>query len=151
MCAVILMHMFQFVYNCMNSIVLPHDEIDRVARLGYWPLNVSKHSAEEYRRWFETSLRIPVPYVFFTEDIAAFRNFSMGRPDLPTLYVQKPLRMFKSHRLLPDEGAATVTHPVHVPSRSVAAVWLEKMNLLHQAAQVAPQQVQFFAWVDAGM
>jgi hypothetical protein len=127
-------------------------------RLGYWPLKVSKHTAAEYARWFETSLRIPVPYVFFTEDIAAFRNFSKGRPDLPTLYVQKPLHMFKSHHLLPDEDEAAVvgpsqggvTHPVHVPSRFLAAVWLEKMNLLHQAAQIAPEQVQFFAWVDAG-
>lgn len=127
-------------------------------RLGYWPLKVSKHSAAEYARWFETSLRIPVPYVFFAEDIAAFRNFSKGRPDLPTLYVQKPLHRFKSHHLLPDEDEAAVTvpsqggvtHPVHVPSRFLAAVWLEKMNLLRQAAQIAPEQVQFFAWVDAG-
>lgn len=112
---------------------------------GYWKIS-SKHSARDYGRWFSSSLLLNVPYVIYYEDEGVRLRFSKIRAGLPTAFVKQRLSQFRSTKLY----NSTWTHPVHVPTVDVGAIWTEKTKLLLNAALHDPFKSDWFAWVDAG-
>lgn len=118
---------------------------------GYWPVT-NKYSEsgddstlwEPYKTWFRNSLRIAMPYVFYTTE-SLFATLAEYRADLPTIFVAKELSSFKTV----DTYNASWVHPDHVPSKDVAMIWIEKMNLLRITSRF--RESEFYVWVDAAL
>ena len=98
---------------------------------GYWPVK-HKYSGIDYiTDWFQNSLPINAPYVFFsTPDILPL--VSEIRGDYPTHCREYYIDDFYVNRFLFD---SSYCHPVNVPSVELGKIWLEKMYLVEQAAE----------------
>lgn len=96
--------------------------------------------------WFERTLRISCPYVFFgtKETIELAKRF---RRELPTHYVELDLPEFHTNQY----RSVFVTHPHHCPSAELNMIWNEKLFLMQRAATLNPFQSDWFMWVDAGV
>ena len=96
--------------------------------------------------WFENTLRIQCPYVFFgtAETIALAKQF---RRELPTHYVELDLSEFHTQAYKTE----FLVHPVHCPSQELNMIWNEKLFLMRRAAQLNPFGSEWFAWIDAGI
>lgn len=110
---------------------------------GFWPV---PNKYGDYAAWFETSLRINAPYVFFLdkETIPLIQKY---RRELPTFYVECSLRDFVTFKY----KNKMKTHPVHCPSAELNLIWNEKIFLMRRAAELNPFSSEFFCWVDAGI
>jgi len=113
---------------------------------GYWRVHDNKYSQLDYDRWLRSSLRINMPYIIFT-DIASVDLIKDCRLGLPTLIALRDVPSMMAYSTYRPEWILAG----HVPSKEVACIWLEKMHLLMLACRAAPQQIAFFAWVDAGL
>ena len=111
---------------------------------GWWNVTKSKSKIDTYYNWFKTSLRINMPYVFFT-DTENFESFTRYRRDICTVLVPKKMSEFLTYDSYKEEW----TDPLHVPSRELGMIWLEKINLLMEAAKIVDSE--YLAWVDAGL
>jgi len=85
-----------------------------------------------------------MPYVFFT-DPDNFNTFSHYRKDICTVLVPKTMTEFITYESYKEEWI----DPLHVPSRELGMIWLEKINLLMEAAKIVDSE--YFAWIDAGL
>ncbi len=134
---------------------------------GYWPIAVTKYSPsnnndtnhaineelllqtskEKYFRWFQHSLKITMPYIFFAPS-SLLPELVAIREHLPTLFVSfEAFEGFQRNiRNYPDDWI----HTNHVPSASVAKVWLQKMNLVYLALQLYRDR-DYYIWIDAGI
>ena len=112
---------------------------------GYWKIK-SKHSEFKYNKWFENTLSLNAPYVFFYEDEDIKQRVSEIRRDLPTVFIYKKMADFLSAK----EYRAIWTHDEHVPTTNLGKIWIEKVNLVRDAASQNPFNSEWFAWVDAG-
>ena len=107
---------------------------------------VNNKHGDSYKKWFNTTLRVNAPYVFFgtKESIDLVTPFRQG---LPTIFVERNISDFVTfpfrHKMK--------THPVHCPSVELNLVWNEKVFMLRDAASVNPFRSEFFAWIDAGI
>lgn len=114
-----------------------------LAVTGYWVV-ANKHGDSYRSGWLQNTLRVNVPYIFFcdpelTPEMRAFRG------DLPTTWVPRKiedLRLYSTYD-------RTWTHPVHQPSAELALIWLNKIDLVRQAAELNPS-FSWFLWIDAG-
>jgi hypothetical protein len=110
----------------------------------YWRVDNSKYSHKEYERWFSNSLRINVPYIFFTsyDLFPMIENFRKG---LKTLLVEKNITSFRAFhtysQLWKDD--------YHMPSPTLGLIWLEKLNLMRQVVKMVNSK--YIVWVDAGI
>jgi hypothetical protein len=111
---------------------------------GYWRIG-NKHG-NQYNDWFENTLAINCPYIFFTteDNIESINNF---RKNYPTHYITKNITDFKTYKL----NINNITHGEHVPSKELGLVWLEKIDLIREAASLNPYNSEWFCWVDAGI
>jgi hypothetical protein len=111
---------------------------------GFWPVN-NKHG-EKYAQWFQTSLKINCPYVFFCEKetVPLIQKY---RKNLPTVYVECALLDFVTWKYKDK----IKTHPIHCPSVELNLIWNEKLFLIQKAARLNPFSSEFFCWVDAGI
>ena len=111
---------------------------------GWWNVTKSKQNIDKYYEWFDTSLRINMPYVFFT-DAENFNAFARYRKDICTVLVPRTITDFITYKTYKVEWI----DPLHVPSRELGMIWLEKINLLMEAAKIVDSE--YFAWIDAGL
>jgi len=111
---------------------------------GYWNV-VNKHG-NKFADWFENTLRINCPYVFFgtKETIEMAKLF---RRELPTHYIELEIEDFYTYqykdRILIDS--------VHCPSAELNIIWNEKIFLIEKAKQLNLFNTEYYAWVDAGV
>lgn len=111
---------------------------------GYW-IVTNKHG-DKFLEWFEKSLKINCPYVFFgTKETIAIVKEHRGL--LPTHYIELELSDFYTQRYCKDFQ----TDPTHCPSKELNMIWNEKLFLMQKAAHLNPFKSEFFAWVDAGI
>lgn len=134
-------------YNVINNITSNKDfqsggKILSVVS-GWWNLTKSKSNIETYFKWFDTSLKMNMPYVIFT-DYENFGVLAKYRVDLCTVFVPRKMSEFLTHDSYNEEW----THPYHVPSRELGMTWLEKINLVMEASKIVDSE--YLAWVDAG-
>jgi hypothetical protein len=137
-------------YNVINNITLNGNIKDfqsggKILSVvsGWWNVT-SKRNIDTYYEWFKTSLRINMPYVFFT-DSENFETIGRYRGDICTILVPKKISEFITYGSYKEEW----THPLHVPSRDLGMIWLEKINLLMEAAKIVDSE--YLVWLDAGL
>lgn len=111
---------------------------------GYW-LVTNKHDLR-YLLWFENTLKINCPYIFFGNDetIEIIKEF---RGELPTYYIKCELEEFYTYKY----KDRILTDFYDCPSVELNMIWNEKIFLLEKASLLNPFNSEFFAWVDAGI
>jgi len=111
---------------------------------GYW--NVKNKHDNKFNNWFENTLRINCPYVFFAdkETIEIIKKY---RRELPTHYVEYKLQDFYTDKFKDK----MITHPIHCPSIELNLIWNEKIFLIEKAKNINPFNSEFFMWIDAGI
>lgn len=111
---------------------------------GYWRIK-NKHG-NNFEKWFENTLKINCPYVFFTDE-DTINIIKKHRGDLPTYYVNISIDEFYTQRF----KDRMITHEAHCPSIELNLVWNEKIYLIQKALEINPFNSDFFMWMDAGM
>jgi hypothetical protein len=113
---------------------------------GYWPVKkylfTPKYARQEYSAWLNNTLRINMPYLVFT-GYDQFPLIQAIREGLPTMLIERNLSQFKAFKTYNQ----TWIDPYHLPSYELGLIWLEKMNLLHEAAKVVSSE--YVIWIDA--
>jgi len=111
---------------------------------GYWIIK-NKHN-NSFTNWFEKSLRINCPYVFFgnKESINLVKKY---RRELPTHYIEYNIKDFTSYKYKDN----MITHNDHCPSIELNLIWNEKIFMIQKAAEINPFLSNFFGWIDAGV
>lgn len=106
----------------------------------------NKHGNNYIEWWFENTLSINCPYVFFTdkENIDIIRKY---RKDYPTFYVECNLENFYTYKY----KNKMKTHEVHSPSVELNLIWNEKIFMVHFASKLNPFNSEWFKWIDAGI
>jgi hypothetical protein len=148
----------QFIQNNFNYLnsnldtickkIIFHNKIDSKFKLtcvsGYWIIK-NKHN-NSFINWFEKSLRINCPYVFFgnKESINLIKKY---RRELPTYYIEMNIEDFISYKYKNN----MITHNVHCPSIELNLIWNEKIFMIKKALEINPFSSDFFAWVDSGI
>lgn len=112
---------------------------------GYWIVD-NKHGDEKYKLWFNNTLRINCPYIFFSDKdgIELIKNY---RRELPTYYIEMNIPDFYTYKY----KDIMKTHPIHCPSKELNLIWNEKLFLLQKAKDINPFHSEFFMWIDAGI
>jgi hypothetical protein len=113
---------------------------------GYWPVRYSKYNRAAYDQWFETTLAINMPYVFYTQKYM-FPTIQKYRAHRPTALVEwnftaSDFRAYSTY-------SPTWFDPYHMPAPELGVVWLEKVNLLYQTAKM--YEYEYYVWVDAAI
>jgi hypothetical protein len=111
---------------------------------GYWI--VKNKFNDEYRTWFQNTLKINCPYVFFgnAESIELAKKY---RGDIPTCYIVCEIEDFYTYKY----KERMIIHPRHCPSVELNMIWNEKIFFIEKAAKLNPFNSEFFAWIDAGI
>ena len=111
---------------------------------GYWFVD-NKHG-NKFNDWFNNTLAINCPYVFFTskDNIEKIKSF---RKEYPTYFIEKNIIDFKTYKL----NMSNHTNSSHVPSKELGLIWLEKINLVLEASIINPYKSEWFCWIDAGI
>ena len=112
---------------------------------GYWKVE-NKHKNDDFTKWFETTLRINCPYIFFgtKETIELAKKY---RRELPTHYIELNIEEFYTYRYKDKMK----TDPLHCPSVELNLIWNEKIFLIEKAKTLNIFDSEFFMWVDAGI
>jgi hypothetical protein len=111
---------------------------------GYWI--VKNKFDTEYLTWFNNTLKINCPYIFFG-DSQTIEIAKRYRGSLPTYYIECNIIDFYTYRFKDK----ILTHPRHCPSSELNMIWNEKVFLIQKAAELNPFNSEFFAWIDAGI
>ena len=111
---------------------------------GYWVVK-NKHN-NKYDEWFEKTLRINCPYVFFgtKETIKMAKKY---RRNLPTHYIRLELDDFETKKYKND----FIIDSIHAPSAELNMIWNEKIFLIQKAKNINPFNSEYFVWCDAGI
>lgn len=111
---------------------------------GFW--FVKNKYDKKYLSWFNNSLRINMPYVFFgsKEVIEIVKDI---RSDLPTYYIELEISDLETYKY----KEYIQTHETHVPSVELSLIWLNKVFLVKRAAEINPFKSEMFGWIDAGI
>ena len=105
----------------------------------------NKHD-DKYLKWFENTLSIQCPYVFFTtkENI---EFITKSRKGLLTYFIEYNIEDFYTYSLKDK----MITHPTHCPSVELNLIWNEKLFMMEKAKEINPFQSDWFQWMDAGI
>ena len=105
----------------------------------------NKHG-DKFNDWFENTLSINCPYVFFVnkESAEIVKRF---RGALPTFYVELELNEFYTFAAKDKMR----THSTHCPSIELNLIWNEKIFMMQRALQLNPFGSEWFKWIDAGI
>ena len=108
--------------------------------------NVKNKHDNSYLKWFENTLAIQCPYVFFTtkENIEFIKKC---RKDLPTYFIEYNIEDFYMYSF----KEKMITHPIHCPSVELNLIWNEKIFMMEKAKELNPFQSDWFQWMDSGI
>lgn len=120
------------------------EKINMTCVSGFWRVN-NKHG-NQYMDWFQNSLKVNCPYVFFS-DKETIETIKKYRQDLPTFYVECNIQDFFTYKYKDK----MITHPIHCPSIELNLIWNEKIFLIKKTLELNPFSTDFFCWVDAGI
>jgi hypothetical protein len=112
---------------------------------GYWNI-VNKHNEHKFTNWFNNTLRINAPYVFFgtNETIELAKKY---RRELPTHYIELQIKDFYTYKY----KNKILTDSLNCPSAELNIIWNEKIFLIERAKQLNIYNTEYFAWIDAGV
>ncbi len=120
------------------------DKIKTICVSGFWNVK-NKYGNDKYKKWFKNSLKINEKYIFYCTDkdkewIKEFRQ------NLPTEFINYSINDFYTKKDYKDY----FIHEVHVPSKELGQIWLEKINLIKLTKEKYPDY-DFYIWIDAGI
>ena len=106
----------------------------------------NKYNDSCYLKWFENTLAIQCPYIFFTtkENIELIKKY---RKELPTYFIEYNIEDFYTYSF----KEKMITHPIHCPSVELNLIWNEKIFMMEKAKELNPFQSEWFQWIDAGI
>lgn len=111
---------------------------------GYW--NVKNKHNNKFNDWFENTLRINCPYVFFA-DAKTIEIIKKYRRGLPTHYIECKLQDFYTFKYKDKMK----TDPRHCPSVKLNLIWNEKIFFVEKVKNINPFNSKYFMWIDAGI
>lgn len=111
---------------------------------GFWIIQ-NKHD-DKYYDWFERTLQINCPYVFFGNE-KSIEIVKKYRKDLPTHYILLEIKDFYTYKFYNN----IQTHSFHCPSKELNLIWNEKVFLMKKAMDLNIFNSEFYGWVDAGL
>ena len=108
--------------------------------------HVKNKHADKYLDWFENTLSINCPYVFFTnsKSIDIIKKYRKG---LPTYYIECDIEDFFTYKY----RNKMITHQTHCPSIELNLIWNEKIFMIQKAYEINPFNSEWFQWIDAGI
>jgi len=110
----------------------------------YYP--VKNKYGNSYNNWFNTSLDIQCPYVFFSTK-AGIEYIKPFRKNHPTYYIEYDIEDFVTYkykdRMKIDD--------IHCPSIELNLIWNEKIFMIKKAYKLNPFKTEWFKWIDAGI
>ena len=112
---------------------------------GYWKCK-NKHSNKYEDEWFQNTLKLQCPYVFFG-DKKGIEIIKLFRGNFITHYIEMEISDFYSSRY----KDLMITDDWHCPSVELNLIWNEKIFLIERATLLNPFKSEFFAWADAGL
>lgn len=113
----------------------------------YYPVK-NKHNHEAFQTWFQNTLAIDVPYVFFIPRDPTVRSLiQQFRGTRPTVFIEYDIHEFYSYQYRTN----MIVHPVHCPSVELNLIWNEKIFMIEKAATLNPFNSEWFHFIDAGI
>lgn len=111
---------------------------------GYW--NVKNKHDDKYLKWFENTLNINCPYVFFSnkEGIELIKKY---RKDYPTYYIELNIEDFYTNKYKDK----MIKNERHCPSIELNLIWNEKIFLMEKAYKLNIFKSDYYMWIDAGV
>jgi hypothetical protein len=112
---------------------------------GYWAVK-SKHLSSSYQVWFQNTLKVKCPYVFFHDSNEVKKivtDIRLRTKQYPTHFIQRNL----SVAALKFNYDEKWTHPKHVKTADLAVLWLDKVHMVAEVAALNPFQSEWFAWI----
>jgi hypothetical protein len=110
----------------------------------YYP--VKNKYGDSYEKWFNTTLDINCPYVFFSTK-AGIEYIRPFRKNHPTYYIELNIEDFFTYkykdRMKIDD--------YHCPSIELNLIWNEKIFMIKKAHEFNPFNTEWFKWIDAGI
>jgi|SaaInlStandDraft_6_1057023.scaffolds.fasta_scaffold07222_2 hypothetical protein len=114
---------------------------------GYWALNKNKFSNFKYLEWFNISLCVNSPLVFFTDSQSIINFIKEVRKDLPTHYVLLDLNEFETNKY----KDLYIIDSRQCPSKELNMIWNEKIFLIQKSSNINPFNSNYYCWYDAGL
>lgn len=111
---------------------------------GYW--NIKNKYNNKYEHWFENTLKINCPYIFFV-DKYSIEIIKKYRENLPTYYIELDIENFTMYKYKDK----IKTDNIHCPSIELNLIWNEKIFLIQKAFKINPFKSDYFCWIDAGI
>jgi hypothetical protein len=110
---------------------------------GYWKFP-SKHPTNMYARWLRREMEVSCPVIFFYQqaDILQFVRKVRDNIKYPTMYIKRDLE----DAAVKFDYSKDWIHPIHLPRYKLGIVWLDKVFMMAEAAQLNPFNSQWFAW-----
>jgi hypothetical protein len=114
---------------------------------GYWCLNKSKFNNYKYVEWFNNSLCINSPLIFFSDNISTINLVKKIRKNLPTYYVILDMNKFVTQKY----KDLFIIDNRQSPSKELNMIWNEKIFLVQKSLEINPFNSNFYCWYDAGL
>lgn len=134
----------QELYDINKEIIDLNIESKVTCVSGYWKVK-NKHG-NQFNKWFQNSLKINCPYVFFGNK-ETIENVKKHRIGLPTYYIELNIEDFVTYEYRHN----MTTHKAHCSSVELNLIWNEKIFMIQRALKINPFSSDFFTWIDAGL
>ena len=114
---------------------------------GYWHLQGAKHTPDEYAAWYQHTLSIQAPYVFYYCDEGVPGMVGVHRRGIATAFIHRSVTEFHTYHTYNFSWV----HPQYLPIPYVGMVFLEKLHMVLDASRRDIFSTNWFAWIDAGI
>lgn len=117
---------------------------------GYWNIK-NKHSKLDkdniFYKWFNNTLNVNEDYYIFSnkKNLEIIKNIRENLVKNKTIYKEKNIEDFFTYKL----NINNKTNDIHVPSKELGLIWLEKLELLYEAS--LNTNYEYYAWIDSGL
>ena len=113
---------------------------------GYWSVD-NKHG-DIFNDWFKNTLNVDENYVIYCNN-NDLQLLKLNREKFKnkTIFKNKDINEFYTNTL----NINNKTNSIHVPSKELGLIWLEKINLLYETSLENPYNSDWFCWIDAGI
>lgn len=137
-------------FTCKNKYVVKNLKginYDITLVSGYWVLQKNKFNNSKYNEWFNNTLTVNSPLIFFSDSISIINLVKKIRKKLPTYYVVLDMNQFVTNKY----KDLFIIDNIHCPSKELNMVWNEKIFLLQKSLEINPFNSNFYCWYDAGL
>lgn len=116
---------------------------------GFWITPKSKNDISKYLKWFENTLKINCPYIFFYSDDIIYNTVKQIRDSInyPTHFIKLNIEDFYVYKY----KDTIKSDWIHCPSVELNLIWNQKVFLMQIAKNINIFNTDYFIWLDAGL